>query len=70
MEEVKAGKVSPNVNDYILIFDLAKNFYKDLHTLFIHSKPKEDKFVQFYINSTAIIISVHDTLNFRDTHIS
>lgn len=42
--------MSLNTNYYMRIFDLVKDFYEDLNTLFTNFQLGNKKFMQFYIN--------------------
>lgn len=48
-----------------MISDFAKDFYKDLGTLFINLKPGDKKVEQIYINSNIVAKSIHNIISFR-----
>ena len=63
--EFKAGKVRSGANNYILISNPTKYFYKDLAPLFVNLKPRNNKVGQFHIDSVSIIKLFDDTIGFK-----
>lgn len=53
-----------SANDYILISNLIKDFYKDLHALFTNLKPKDKKIVQFHVDFVIVVKLIYNTLSF------
>lgn len=49
----------------MMISDFAKDFYKDLDTLFTNLKPRNKKVGQIYIDSNIVAKSIHNIINFK-----
>lgn len=71
IREARTSKVSLGANDCMLTFDLAKNCYKDLVTLFPDLKPGNKKVRQLHVDSVTIVKLFDNTIYLkRYTHTS
>ena len=62
--EINAGEVSSGADDCMLISDSAKDFYKDLGTLFTDLKPGDEKVGKLHVDFVSVAEPLDDTIGF------